>query len=109
MLLPHLTTTIYLKEKLDEIGWPAWVSCEQSNTVFFEKPSDEIMEKYFLAPDHDDRFGGDLAHVTVMQNANRELIDMLIADLEAEQQAGAEEEKRRHRENDPLDFPQPSK
>ncbi|MDO4528614.1 MAG: hypothetical protein Q4C03_07540 [bacterium] len=83
----------YLKSKLDEIGWPAWMSCEESNTVFFKKPSDETMEKYFLAPDKDERFGGDLAHVTVMQNASRDLIDDLIADLKAELQTDAEELK----------------
>ncbi|MDO4539308.1 MAG: pyridoxal-dependent decarboxylase, partial [Coriobacteriales bacterium] len=83
----------YLKSKLDEIGWPAWMSCEQSNTVFFKKPSDATMKKYFLAPDHDDRFGGDLAHVTVMQNASRDLIDELIADLKAEAEASDEQMK----------------
>jgi histidine decarboxylase len=45
------------------------------------------MKKYYLAPDHDDRFGGDLAHVVVMQNASRDLIDELITDLKAESQA----------------------
>ena len=81
-----LDNTAYLKEKLDEIGWPAWVSCEQSNTVFFERPSDAIMEKYFLAPDYDDRFGGDLAHIVVMQNVTPEVIDCVIEDLMAEQE-----------------------
>ena len=52
------------------------------------------MEKYYLAPDHDDRFGGDLAHVVVMQNASRELIDELVADLAAEAQADAGELKK---------------
>ncbi|MBR4577824.1 MAG: hypothetical protein IKO25_11590 [Clostridia bacterium] len=44
------------------------------------------MEKYFLAPDFDDRFGGDLAHVVVMQNATTELIDRFIEDLMAQQE-----------------------
>ena len=77
-----LENTTYLKQKLDEIGWPAWVSCKESNTVFFKRPSDETVKKFYLATDHDDRFGGDLAHVTVMQNASKELIDELIADLQ---------------------------
>ena len=76
----------YLEAKLDEIGWPCWVSCKESNTVFFARPKDEIMEKYFLAPDFDDRFGGDLAHVVVMQNATTELIDRFIEDLMAQQE-----------------------
>ncbi len=88
-----LENAAYLKGKLDEIGWPAWISCEQSNTVFFKKPSDATMKKYYLAPDYDDRFGGDLAHVTVMQNASRDLIDKLIADLQAEQKASTEAKK----------------
>ena len=82
-----LDNTAYLKEKLDEIGWPAWVSCEQSNTVFFQRPGDEIMKKYYLAPDYDERFGGDLAHIVVMQSVTREVIDSVIADLIAEQEA----------------------
>ncbi len=79
-----LDNAVYLKKRLDEIGWPAWVSSEMSNTVFFSRPSDEIMEKYTLAPDSDDRFGGDLAHVVVMASVTREHIDHLLEDLEAE-------------------------
>ena len=79
-----LENAAYLKKQLDEIGWPAWISSEMSNTVFFAKPSDEIMEKYTLAPDYDDRFGGDLAHVVVMASVTRVQIDSLIEDLEAE-------------------------
>lgn len=89
-----LDNAAYLKAKLDEIGWPAWISCEQSNTVFFEKPSDATMKKYFLAPDYDERFGGDLAHVTVMQNASRDLIDRLVVDLQAELKASSEDVKK---------------
>lgn len=81
-----LENTVYLKEKLDEIGWPAWVSCEQSNTVFFKRPSDALMEKYYLAPDYDERFGGDLAHIVVMQSVTAEVIDCVIADMMAEQE-----------------------
>ena len=80
-----LENTAYLKKRLDEIGWPAWISSEQSNTVFFERPDDEIMEKYYLAPDYDDRFGGDLAHVVVMQSVSHEIIDSLIADMKEQQ------------------------
>ena len=81
-----LENTVYLKEKLDQIGWPAWVSDECSNTVFFTRPDEATMEKYFLAPDYDDRFGGELAHVVVMPNVHKELIDRFIADLEAQQE-----------------------
>ena len=78
-----------LKAKLDEIGWPCWVSCEQSNTVFFTRPKDEIIRKYTLATDYDERFDGELAHVNVMQNATTELIDRFVEDLKAQQEEEA--------------------
>ena len=78
-----LENTKYLKEKLEEIDWPSWISDECSNTVFFTRPDDTVMEKYFLAPDYDERFGGDLAHVIVMPNVDKELIDRFINDLQA--------------------------
>ena len=81
-----LKNTAYLKKKMDEIGWPAWVSSDSSNTVFFKKPSDAVMDRYFLAPDYDDRFGGDLAHVVVMQNSTPKLLDRFVEDLKAELQ-----------------------
>ena len=34
-----------------------------------------------FAQGYDDRFGGDLAHVVVMQHVTKEKIDMFIADL----------------------------
>ena len=70
----------YLKQQLDAIGWPAWVN-EYSNTVFFRRPSPEIIRKYTLAQGYDERFGGELAHVVVMQHVSQEKIDMFIADL----------------------------
>ena len=71
----------YLKQQLDAIGWPAWVN-EYSNTVFFHRPSPEIIRKYTLAQGYDERFGGELAHVVVMQHVSQEKIDMFIADLD---------------------------
>lgn len=76
-----LNNAAYLKLSLDSIGWPAWKG-ECSNTVFFKRPSEEIMEKYSLAPDHDAAFGGDLAHVVVMQHVDKELIDEFVADVQ---------------------------
>lgn len=67
----------YLKRRLDAIGWPAWKN-EFSNTVFLKRPSPEIVARYTLAQGHDDRFGGDLAHVVVMQQVTREKIDGFI-------------------------------
>ena len=74
----------YLKHQLDSIGWPCWVN-EYSNTVFFRRPSQRVISKYTLAQGHDDRFGGDLAHVVVMQHVSKEKIDMFINDLTEEQ------------------------
>lgn len=74
----------YMKDRLDLIGWPAWLG-EMSNTVFYKRPSERIMEKYMLAPDHDERFGGDLAHTVVMQHVDRAMIDRFIKDLQMEQ------------------------
>lgn len=84
----------YLKQQLDAIGWPAWVN-EYSNTVFFRRPSPEIIRKYTLAQGYDERFGGELAHVVVMQHVSQEKIDMFIADLDNSRTA--ESTRRRHK------------
>ena len=73
----------YLKQQLDSIGWPCWVN-DYSNTVFFRRPSQQVVSKYTLAQGYDERFGGELAHVVVMQHVSEEKIDMFIADLTAE-------------------------
>lgn len=70
----------YLKEKLDEISWPSWIS-DYSNTVFFKRPDKSILDKYYLASEYDSNFGGELAHIVVMQNLTKEKIDMLIEDI----------------------------
>lgn len=70
----------YLKQRLDEIGWPCWVN-EFSNTVFFKRPSADIVSKYNLAQGHDEQFGGDLAHIVVMQHVTREKIDQFVDEL----------------------------
>lgn len=70
----------WFKEELDKIGWPAWLE-PMSNTVYFARPSNEVMDKYDLAPDHDDRLGGDLAHIVVMQHVTKESLQRFIGDL----------------------------
>ncbi len=70
----------YLKQQLDSIGWPNWVN-DYSNTVFFRRPSQKVIAKYTLAQGYDERFGGELAHVVVMQHVSKEKIDQFIADL----------------------------
>ena len=76
-----LENTAYLKNKLDEIGWSSWVSCKESNTIFFKRPDDSVMKKYYLAADYDERFGGDLAHIVVMQSVTKDLIDEFVKDI----------------------------
>lgn len=70
----------YLKDRLDEIGHPAWKG-EISNTVYFTRPSDWIMKKWTLAPSEDVRLGGSLAHDVVMRHEDMHLIDHFIDDL----------------------------
>ena len=52
-----------------------------SNTVYFKAPSRAVAEKFDLAPDWDDRLGGALAHIVVMQHVTKELLDILLAEL----------------------------
>lgn len=78
-----LNVANYLKERLDAIGWPAWKG-DCSNTVFFKRPSQRIMDKYNLAPEHDERFGGNLAHIVVMQHVDEKVIDAFIKDMLAD-------------------------
>lgn len=75
-----LECTDYLKQQLTAIGWPCW-SNDYSNTVFFRRPSDEIVAHYNLANSEDSRFGGKLSHVVVMQHVGREAIDGFISAL----------------------------
>ncbi len=73
-----MQNTQYLKSQLESIHWPYWQN-QYSNTILFQRPSDEIISKYNLAC-------GQIAdtkvsHIVVMQHVTREAIDMLIADL----------------------------
>ena len=75
--------TKYLQQELKKIGWPCWRN-EYSNTVFFKRPSPEICSKYNLALGYDESFGGELAHVVVMQHVTKEKIDGFIRELKGE-------------------------
>ena len=78
-----LTNARYLKQCLDAIAYPAWLGpC--SNIVYFQRPSQAIMEKWLLAPDADPRLGGALAHVVVMQHVNTDILDAFVKDLRLE-------------------------
>lgn len=75
-----LTNTAYLQKQLQNINWPCWRN-EYSNTVFFKRPSNDICDTYNLALGYDDHFGGELAHVVVMQHVTKDKIDRFIQDL----------------------------
>ena len=78
-----LENTAYLKQQLEAIGWPCWAN-EYSNTVFFKRPSKAIVRKYNLEQGYDERFGGELAHIVVMQHVTKEKIDVFIRALQQE-------------------------
>lgn len=75
-----LKTAQYLKKRLDELNYPAWLN-PMSNIVFFKRPADWIMKKWDLAPEYDERLGGELAHEVVMQHENKRIVDEFINDI----------------------------
>ena len=77
-----LVNAKYLEAELKKIGWPAWRG-DFSNTVYLRRPSQSIMEKYGLAPEFDADLGGDLAHIIVMQNVTRDIINQIVNDIKA--------------------------
>ena len=72
--------TAYLQQELTRIGWPCWRN-EFSNTVFFKRPAPEVCSTYDLALGYDENFGGELAHVVVMQHVTKAKIDRFIQEL----------------------------
>ncbi len=72
----------WLKGELDKMCWQAWQE-PMSNTIYSNRPPEAIMEKYDLAPDYDERLGGDLAHIIVMQHVTKERMQNFLNDLAA--------------------------
>lgn len=70
----------YLKQRLTDIGYPAW-KMDYSNTVFFKRPPEWIRSKYMLANGHLSEYGGDLSHIVVMQHVKKNIIDDFVADV----------------------------
>ncbi len=75
-----LERAAWLKDELEKVGYPAWLE-PASNTVYFKRPPERVVSKYHLAPDHDDRLGGDLSHIVVMQHVTKERIMTFLEDL----------------------------
>ena len=72
----------WLESEMRNMGWPVWRE-KKSNTVYFKRPPEEIVKKYDLAPDHDDRLGGDLSHIIVMQHVKQDHLQEFLDDLAA--------------------------
>lgn len=70
----------YLQAQFDAINYPAWRN-NLSNTVYFKRPADWVVEKYTLAGGKIPQYDGQLCHIVVMQNVTRTILDRFIADL----------------------------
>jgi len=77
-----LETAAWLKHELDSLGWPAWLE-PMSNTVYFKRPPENVAAKYGLAPDDDDRLGGALSHIVVLQHATDTRLQAFLDDLKS--------------------------
>ncbi|SFG67822.1 pyridoxal-dependent decarboxylase [Oribacterium sp. WCC10] len=67
----------WLKDQFDKIGWPAWLA-PMSNTVYFKRPPEEIAANFHLSPDFDERRGGALSHIVVMQHVSEEKLGKFL-------------------------------
>ena len=64
---------IYLYESLQKIEYPSFLN-PYSNTVFFARPSDRLVQKYSLAVDRN------IAHIVVMQGTTQKVLDEFLKD-----------------------------
>lgn len=69
----------YLEQNLRSAGIKVWKN-PNSNTVFFERPDQEILGRYDLAPDESPTFGK-LAHFLIMPHVHKPLIDSFVRDM----------------------------
>ena len=70
----------WLKAELDKLEWKAWLE-PVSNIVYFKRPPAKITKKYILAQDYDERLGGELSHIVVMQHVTKEKLEEFLSDL----------------------------
>ena len=78
-----LENAVWLKNELDKLGWSAWLE-PMSNTVYFKTPPKSIVNKYHLAPEYDERLGGELSHIVVMQHVTKKHLQNFLNDLARE-------------------------
>ena len=81
-----LENAAWLKAQFDGMGWQAWLE-PMSNTVYFKRPPEAIVKKYDLAPDYDERLGGELSHLVVMQHVTKARLQAFLDELKAIVQA----------------------
>ncbi len=74
-----LKMTDLMLAKLLERGVKAWKN-PYSNTIFFERPAEQIVKKYAFACNSYVDFG-ELSHVVVMQYFSPELIEQIVKDI----------------------------
>jgi len=70
-----MNITTYALSKFAEIGYPAWVN-PYSNIIIIKRPSEEIIQKWQLAPQGDD------AHIIIMPHTTTEMVDEFVGELE---------------------------
>ncbi len=76
-----LEETAYFDAKLNEIGYPHWIN-DLSNTIVLKRPNEKLMKKYTLAAGYDDKMGGEVCHLVVMQHVDKKLINQFVYDLQ---------------------------
>lgn len=64
----------YLYQKMKEMNYPTWLN-SFSNTVYFKKPSEVIIQKWQLAS------LGEFAHVVTMQHVSRKMLNLFLEDI----------------------------
>lgn len=74
-----MAMAVLLEEELKNANVKAWRN-KFSNTVFFERPKEEIVKKYALACNDDEHFGK-LSHIVAMQYFDKKLIKQIVADI----------------------------
>ena len=72
-----IENAVWLKNELDKLNWPAWIE-PMSNTVYFKTPSKAVVDKYHLAPEYDERLGGEISHIVVMQHVTKKQLQNFL-------------------------------
>ncbi|ODT70536.1 MAG: hypothetical protein ABS69_15375 [Nitrosomonadales bacterium SCN 54-20] len=71
----------YLQGALEKAGVKVWKN-PHSNTLFFERPAEDVMKKYDLAPEESPVFGK-IAHLVIMPHVDGKLMESFVNDMKA--------------------------